>query len=156
MKKLINFMNILSENKKTYFNYEILEKFNAGLVLNGQEVKSSRLGRANLKGAFIVFKKSEAFLINASIPPYQPKNAPRNYDPSRARKVLLKKNELNYLLGKSRQKGLTIVPLKMYTNKKRIKLEIAVARGKKQFDKREKIKKREIERETGRILKENC
>lgn len=146
-------MNILSENKKVYFNYEILEKLSVGLVLSGQEVKSSRLGRANLKGAFIAFKTSEAFLINASIPPYQPKNAPKEYDLTRARKILLKKSELNHLLGKSQQKGLTIVPLKMYTNKARIKLEIAVVRGKKQFDKRESVKKRELDREIKRTIK---
>ncbi len=146
-------MNILSENKKVHYNYEILEKFETGLVLNGQEVKSSKLGKAGLTGAFIVFKSDEAFLINASIPPYQPKNAPKDYDPARARKVLLKRDELNYLLGKSRQKGLTIVPLKMYTNKARIKLEIAVVRGKKQFDKRESIKKRELDREIKRTIK---
>lgn len=148
-----SFMNILVENKKAYHNYEILEKFEAGVVLNGQEVKSSKLGKANLIGAFIVFKGNEAFLINASIPPYQPKNAPADYNPARTRKILLKKSEINYLIGKSKQRGLTIVPLKMYTNKAKIKIEIAVVRGKKQFDKREIIKKRELEREIKRTIK---
>lgn len=147
-------MKILAENKKAKFDYQILEKFEAGLILNGQEVKSIKSGKSSLKSSFIFFKKTEPYLINASVPPYQPKNSPKDYDPTRARKVLLKKKEIDYLLGKSQQKGLTIIPLKLYTTRGKIKVEIAVGKGKHRADKRETIKKRETEREIQRDLKE--
>jgi SsrA-binding protein len=146
-------MKILAENKRARFDYQILETFEAGIVLTGQEVKSIRGGKASLKGSFVVFKGNEPYLINANIPAYQPKNAPPDYDPERARKLLLKKREVSYLLGKSKQKGLTLIPLKLYTKAGKIKLELGVARGKKKIDKREEIKKREIEREIKRELK---
>ena len=147
-------MKILAENRKAKFDYQILERLEAGLILNGQEVKSIKSGKASLKSSFIVFKKTEPYLINTDILPYQPKNAPKDYDSTRARKVLLKKKEINYLLGKSQQKGLTIVPLKLYTTRGKIKVEIAVGKGKHKADKRETIKKRETEREIQRDLKE--
>jgi len=134
-------------NKKAYFNYEILETFQAGIVLTGQEVKSIKNGRISLAGSYIILKEEEFFLIGANVPPYQPKNAPRDYDPKRFRKLLLKKSEIKYLIGKSRQMGLTLIPLKVYTKQQKIKLEFGLAKGKKKVDKREKIKKREIERE---------
>ncbi|PIR89720.1 SsrA-binding protein [bacterium (Candidatus Gribaldobacteria) CG_4_10_14_0_2_um_filter_33_15] len=134
-------------NKKAYFNYEILETFQAGIVLIGQEVKSIKNGRISLAGSYIILKEEEFFLIGANVPPYQPKNAPRDYDPKRFRKLLLKKSEIKYLIGKSRQMGLTLIPLKVYTKQQKIKLEFGLAKGKKKVDKREKIKKREIERE---------
>lgn len=146
-------MKTLAENKKALFDYEILEKFEAGIALLGQEVKSIRLGRINLRGSYVVLKHSKAgknpevFLIGASIPPYQPKNAPSDYDQQRSRKLLLTKKEINYLIGKSSQKGLTMIPLKVYTKKDKIKVGFAIGRGKKKFDKRKTIKKREIERE---------
>jgi len=108
-------MKVLAENKRARFDYQILETFEAGIVLNGQEVKAAKEGKASLKGAFLVFKGEEPYLINANIPPYQPKNAPPDYDPERARKVLLKKREIKYLLGKSKEKGLTLIPLRLYT-----------------------------------------
>jgi SsrA-binding protein len=99
-------------------------------------------------------KGEEVFWVGTHIPPYQPKNAPPDYNPERSRKLLLKKSEIKYLIGKSKQRGLTLIPLKLYTTKSgRIKLEFAIARGKKKFDKREKIKKREIERKIERVLK---
>ena len=134
-------------NKKAYFNYEILETFQAGIVLIGQEVKSIKNGRISLAGSYVILKGEEIFLIGANVPPYQPKNAPRDYDPKRFRKLLLKKSEIKYLIGKSRQMGLTLIPLKVYTKQQKIKLEFGLAKGKKKVDKREKIKKREIERE---------
>ena len=134
-------------NKKAYFNYEILETFQAGIVLIGQEVKSIKNGRISLAGSYIILKEEEFFLIGANVPPYQPKNAPRDYDPKRFRKLLLKKSEIKYLIGKSRQMGLTLIPLKVYTKQQKIKLEFGLAKGKKKVDKREKIKKGEIERE---------
>ena len=145
---------IFAENKKAYFDYEILEKFEAGIVLIGQEVKSIRMNRLNLTGSYVVLdKNSEVFLVGANIPPYQPKNMPGNYDPQHSRKLLLKKKEIQYLIGKSRQSGLTLIPLKVYTNDGKIKLEFGIAKGKKQFDKREKIKKRELDKEIQRELK---
>lgn len=139
-------MAVISENKKAYYNYEILEKFEAGLVLIGQEVKSIRSGRINLAGSYVTLKDNEAFLVGCNIPPYQPKNTPSDYNQGRSRKLLLKKAEIKYLTGKSKQKGLTLVPLKVYTKKGKIKLEFGVAKGKKKADKRESIKKREADR----------
>ena len=147
-------MATLVENKKAFFNYTILEKFEAGVSLIGQEVKSLKTRGVNLAGNYIILKNEEAFWVGAHIHPYQPKNAPPDYNPERWRKLLLKKSEIKYLIGKSKQKGLTLVPLKLYTTRSgKIKLEFALVRGKKKFDKREQIKKREIERKIERILK---
>ena len=146
-------MRTLSENKKAYYNYQILEKLEAGISLIGQEVKSIKSGRINLAGSYVVLKDSEVFLIGANIPPYQPKNIPPDYNPERSRKLLLKKSEIKYLIGKVRQKGLTLIPLRMYTKRGKIKLEFGIAKGKKKADKREVIKKRETEREMKRELK---
>jgi SsrA-binding protein len=134
------------KNKKAYYNYEILEKFQAGLVLNGQEVKSLRTRGISLSGTYIEIKKGEAFWVNAVIPPYQPLNTDKNYNPRRERKLLLNKKEINYLAQKAKERGLTLVPLSVYTGTYKIKLEFGLARGKKKFDKRESIKKREVER----------
>ncbi len=146
-------MKILSENKKAYFNYQILEKFEAGINLIGQEVKAIKTRGVNLLGSYVVVKNEEAFWIGANIPPYQPKNAPSDYNIERSRKLLLKKREIKYLIGKSRQKGLTLIPLRVYTKNGKIKLEFGMAKGKKKFDKREVIKKRETEKEIERALK---
>ncbi len=146
-------MKTIIENKKALFNYEVLEKFKAGIVLTGQEVKSIKTGRVNLRGSFVVLRQEEVFLIGVSVPPYQPKNAPRDYNPQRSRKLLLQKAEIKKMIGKAQQKGLTMIPLKLYTEKGKIKLEFAIVRGKKKTDKREKIKKREVEREIERALK---
>jgi SsrA-binding protein len=140
-------VKIFSENKKAYFDYQILEKYEAGLVLIGQEVKSIRAGRINIKGSYVVFKGQEPYLLGANIPPYQPKNAPQDYNPEKSRKILLNKKEINYLLGKSKEKGLTLIPLKIYGKNAKIKLEFGLAKGKKKYDKRETIRKREIKRE---------
>jgi len=146
-------MKTISENKKAGFKYQILEKFQAGIVLTGQEVKSIKMGRINLAGSFVVLRAGEVFLIGANVPPYQPKNAPKNYNPKRDRKLLLKKTEINKIIGKAHQKGLTMVPLLVYTIKSKIKLEFAIVRGKKKADKREKIRKRKAAREIERALK---
>ena len=145
-------MSVLAENKKAYFNYEILEKFEAGIALIGQEVKSLKTRGVNLAGSYVIIKGEEAFWIGANIHPYQPKNTPSDYNPERSRKLLLKKSEIQYLIGKSRQRNLTLIPLKVYTRKGKIKLEFGVGRGKKKFDKRESIKKRDAEREIRREL----
>ncbi len=144
----------LAKNKKAYFDYEILETFDAGLVLLGQEVKSIRNKHIALKGSYVVLKGKELFLLGATVPPYQPKNAPKDYDPERNRKLLLKKSEINYLIGKSKQKGLTLIPLRVYTKSGKIKLEFGLAKGKKKYNKREIIKKRDFQREKQRIMKE--
>jgi len=146
-------MKVLSENKKAYFNYIILEKIEAGLALIGQEVKSIKTGRINLAGSYVSLNNNELFLVGAHIPPYQPKNSPPDYLPERPRKLLLKKSEIKYLIGKTKEKGLTLVPLKVYTKKAKIKLEFGVAKGKKKADKRETIKKRTLSKEIERELK---
>lgn len=146
-------MKTLSENKKAYFNYLILEKFEAGISLIGQEVKSIKGGRINLAGSYVVLRGKEVYLVGASVPPYQPKNAPADYNPERSRKLLLKKSEIKHLIGKVKEKGLTLVPLRVYTKRGKIKLEFGIAKGKKKADKRELIKKREAERDIKRELK---
>jgi len=146
-------MNIITKNKKAFFNYEVLEKFQAGIVLTGQEVKSIKLGRINLQGSFVVLKGEGVYMIGANVPPYQPKNLRIEYNPSQSRKLLLTKHEISQLIGKSQQQGLTMVPLVVYTNKGKIKIEFAIVKGKKKFDKREKIKNRETDREIRRTLK---
>lgn len=145
-------MKYLAENRKARFDYEILETYEAGIVLIGQEVKSIKASRANLTGSYVLIKPNGAVLINAEIPPFQPKNAPNDYNPSRTRQLLLHKDELKYLLGKTKE-GLTIVPLSIYNKGRRIKLTISLARHKKKQDKRETIKRRETEREIRRTLK---
>jgi len=146
-------MKILAKNKKAYFNYEILENFEAGISLIGQEVKSIKTRGVSLAGSYVVLKNEEVFWIGLKIPPYQPKNAPKDYNPARTRKLLLKKSEIKYLIGKSKQKGLTLIPLRLYTKNGKIKLEFGIAKGKKKADKRELIKKRETERQIKRELK---
>lgn len=140
-------------NPKAFFNYEILEKFRAGLKLLGLEVKSVQNNRYSLQGAYVSMRGGEAWLINADIAPYQPKNIRFVYDPLRPRKLLLTRKELKYLLGKSQLKGLTIVPLRVYNTRGQIKLEIALAKGKGKADKREVLKKRTAEREARQTLR---
>lgn len=146
-------MSILLENKKAYFDYEILEKFEAGLALVGWEVKSLKNKRGSLAGSRVIIRGNEAFVVGLDIPAYQPSNMPAGAELQRTIKLLLTKKEINYLAGKSEQKGLTIVPLKVYTKGRRIKVEIALVRGKKKFEKREKIKKRETKKNIERAIK---
>jgi SsrA-binding protein len=146
-------MRVLGENKKAYFNYEILEKFEAGISLLGQEVKSLKTRGANWAGSWIIIKDNEVFWVGCKIPPYQPKNIQKDYNPDRSRKLLLQKKEIKYLIGRIRQKGLALIPLKIYTKNGKIKIEFALVKSKKKADKRDLIKKREAEREIERILK---
>lgn len=148
-------MKILAENKKAKQNYEILETFEGGLSLKGFEVKAAKLGKMSLKNSFVKISKGEVFLSGAYISPYQPKNTPPDYNPERERKILIKKSEIKYLIGKSKEKGLTIIPLRIYTKRNLIKIEFALAKGRKRYNKKEIIKKREIEKEIKRALKRN-
>ena len=145
-------MSIYANNSKALFDYEILERFTAGIELLGMEVKSVRKGKMNLRGAFVALRNGEAYLLGADIPAYQPKNAPIDYDPLRPRRLLLSKAELWTLKDAETVKGLTIVPLSVYNKGRFLKLDIAIARGKKKFDKRQAIKKRDVERDLKRTL----
>lgn len=144
---------MLTQNKKAYFDYEILETFEAGIELFGFEVKSVKAGNAHLEGGRVIMRGGEAFLIGITIAPYQAKNTPANYEPDRTRKLLLHKKEISYLTGKEHQKGLTLVPISFYTKGPRVKLSFGVARGKKKFDKREDIKRKETKRKIERTIK---
>ena len=146
-------MLVLSENKKAYFNYEIIEKFEAGIELKGFEVKAAKDGRAQLLGAFATVKDGQMELTNLNITPFQPKNTPPDYDPTRPRRLLMNKKEIIYLIGKMKGDRLTLVPLKLYTKGPRVKVELGLARGKRTYEKREAIKKRESKREIARTLK---
>ena len=146
-------MPTLTTNPRARFDYSILETFEAGLVLFGHEAKGIKNNRMSLKGSYVTIKKGEAWLINAQISPYQPKNTPKEYDPTRSRKLLLHKREISSLIGKTKQKGLTLVPLRVYTKHDRVKLEFGLAQGKRKIDKREKIKKREFNRRAERALR---
>lgn len=143
----------LVKNQKALFNYEILDKFNAGIELLGFEVKSIRAGRGNLEGSYIVIRGGEAFLIGFDLPPYQQKNTPTDYDSKRNRRLLLNKKELKMLANSESEKGLTIAPIALYNSGRNIKLELAIAKGKKKFDKRQTIQDRESSREIHRELK---
>lgn len=145
-------MTTFADNKKALFDYEVLEKFSAGLELIGHEVKSVREGKMNLRGSFVVVRGGEVYLLEADIPPYQPKNTPDNYEQTRERKLLLEKAEIEELEKAEHTKGLTIVPLSVYNKGRFLKVDIAIARGKKQFDKRQAIKKRDTERDLKRSL----
>ncbi len=140
-------------NKKATFNYEILETFEAGVVLNGYEVKAIRAGKATLVGAYVILRDGEAYLKGATISYYQEANTPKEYDPERERKLLLSRKEITKLEKELNTAGLTIVPISWYSKKSKIKLEIALVRGKKKADKRETIKKRDTKRMIDRLLK---
>src|SRR3989344_1325057 len=146
-------MSNYAENRKARFNYEILEKFETGIELLGVEVKSVRGGQMSLEGSFAIIRGGEAYLINSNIPPYQAKNTPKDYDPLRNRKLLLMKKEITELAGSEKNKSLTIVPMVVYNKGSKIKVEIALVKGKKKYDKRESIKKRDTDREIRREYK---
>ena len=146
-------MSKFSENRKAYFNYEILEKITAGIELLGFEVKAIKAGQITLDGSYVVIRGGEAFLIGSAVTSLQPKNTPKDYDERRNRKLLLTKKELRYLSGKEKQNGLTIVALSVYNMGHKIKVELGLAKGKRSRDKRETIKKRESDREINRTLK---
>ncbi len=146
-------MSTLSENKKARFEYEVLEPYEAGLMLHGHEVKSARLGRMALAGAYVTISRGSLWLVGAQIQRYPQAGPLPDYDPQRTRKLLLHKREIQKLAGKMEQKGLTLVPLSVYTKGSKIKLSFGLARGRKQFEKKDKLKKRDIDREIRRSLK---
>lgn len=143
----------LAENRDAQRRYHILETFEAGIALTGHEVKSARLGTVSLKGAFVVFQGERPVLVNAHIGSFQPKNAPKAYDPRRSRALLLKRREIQRLLGKRAGEGLTLVPIRLYAQARRIKIEVGLARSKTKADQREVIKAREAQREIRCVLR---
>lgn len=146
-------MTQVAYNKTASFNHEITEKYAAGIVLTGHETKSAKQGRFDLTGARVLSRNDELWLTGASIPSFQPKNAPADYDPARSRKLLLKRDEMTYLAGKLNS-GLTLLPLRAYTERGFIKVEVGLGRSRKKHDKREVIRKRETERDLRRLKPE--
>lgn len=145
-------MKIITQNKKAFHEYFIEERVEAGIMLKGTEVKSLREGKANLLDSYMIVKGSEAFLLNCHISPYRHGNM-MNHDPARTRKLLLHKKEIARLQGKAIQKGYSLIPLKIYFKGSHAKVEIGLAKGKKQYEKRESLKKKEADREIERAMK---
>ena len=143
---------LISNNKKAYFDYFIEDKYEAGLVLHGTEVKSIRMGKCSIKEAYIQIQNGEVFINNMNITPYEKGNI-FNKDPLRPKKLLLHQSEINKLAGQIAQKGYTIVPLQVYLSKGRVKMEIGLGRGKKLYDKRDSIAKKDQKREAEKEFK---
>ncbi|MES2059769.1 MAG: SsrA-binding protein SmpB [Patescibacteria group bacterium] len=143
----------LVSNKKAHLNYEILEKFEAGIELLGFEVKAIKNNQGSLEAAHVGVRGGEAFLLNFDLPPYQAKNTPESYDRVRARKLLLTKKEIKYLADEGGKKGIATIPLSIFLKGIKIKVDLALARGKKKFDKRESLKKKDADREIRREMK---
>ena len=145
-------LKIISNNRKARFNYFFKEFFEAGIVLTGSEVKSMRDGKTNISESYALDDKGEIFLVNSHIPAYK-ESSYNNHDPKRNRKLLLNKREINKLIGKINREGFTLIPTKLYFKKGKAKIEIAVAKGKKHYDKREVKKKKEWDREKARYFR---
>ena len=140
------------KNKKALFNYEIIEKYESGIVLRGTEVKSLRERAVNMSDSYASFKKGELFIVNMHISQYHFGNI-NNHEPLRERKLLMKKIELKRLFGKVKEQGLTLIPISLYFSKGKVKVEIALAKGKKLHDKRETLKRKTLDREMERYIK---
>jgi len=140
----------IATNKRAYFDYEISETMEAGMELKGFEVKAVRNGRINLSGSYVLVRNGEAWLFNCDMAPYQPQNIPEGYEAKRTRRLLLKKAQIAELAEKTREKGLTLLPLKVYTKNRNLKLEIGLGRSRRKKDKRCILKKREAQREMDR------
>ncbi|MEK7309687.1 MAG: SsrA-binding protein SmpB [Planctomycetota bacterium] len=147
-------IKIVLKNKKAFFNYEIIEKFEAGLVLKGTEVKSIRDGKASINESFARPSRGELFIYQMDISHYKYSRM-EGYDPKRPKKLLLKKGEINRLIGKIKEKGLTLIPLSLYFKNGFAKIELGLARGKKLYDKRESLRKKDTEKEIRRAIKRN-
>lgn len=145
-------MKIYAKNKKAFFDYEILDTFEAGIQLKGTEVKSVKDSRISLKESFVKILGTEIFLVNAHVPEYEQGNR-NNHEPTRSRKLLMHRKQIDRLIGKIKEAGLTLVPLKVYQKERLVKIEIALAKGKKSHDKRQSIKERDLKREMGREIK---
>lgn len=145
--------NSIAVNKKAYHDYFIEQRFEAGMVLEGWEVKSMRAGRVQLKDSYVVMTKGEAWLLNSHISPLNTVSTHINPSPERSRKLLLHKRELNVLIGAVQRQGYTLIPLALYWKHNRAKLEFGLAKGKKEYDKRESEKKRDWQREKQRVMK---
>jgi len=143
---------VFATNKKAFHDYFILEKIEAGIVLLGTEVKAIREGKLNLKDSYAMVQGGEAFLFNCHISPYSHGNR-ENHDPTRTRKLLLHQKEIRKLIGKTQEKGLTVVPLRVYLKRGKVKIELGIARGKKQIDKRETVRRKEADREAAAAMK---
>lgn len=143
----------LVQNKKVHFNYEIIERYEVGIELFGSEVKALRASRGSLDGSHVTVRGGEAYLVGATIQPYQSGNVTKDYDATRNRRLLLTKSEIAELGAQELKRGLTIVPISVYNERHKLKVEIAIVRGKKTHDKRETIKKREAERDVMRDIK---
>ena len=148
-------MEALTENRKARFDYTILETVEAGIALTGSEVKSAKAGHMNIVGSFVVPRGNELGLLHANIPPYQASNAPAGYDATRSRRLLLQRKEIAALTGKMKERGLTLLPLRVYLKGNLVKVELGLGRGKRGPDKREAIKQRETKREIGRALRKS-
>ena len=146
-------MKEVTVNRQAFHNYEIIEKFEAGIVLTGTEIKSARDGHVNLKDSYGIVKSGEIWLLNCHISPYSHGNY-ANHDPLRTRKLLLNRSEINRLIGRTTERGLTLVPLRMYFKEGRLKCELALAKGRKVHDKREVARKKAIDKETKQALSE--
>lgn len=144
---------VVAENRKARHDYEIEENYEAGIALTGTEIKSVRAGRLNLRGSYARIVNDEVFLYDMHISPYEQSGKYFNHDPMRPRKLLLHRREISRLTGLVRQKGLTLVPLRIYFKGRRAKVDLGVARGKKQYDRREDIAKREAQRDIARAMK---
>ena len=145
-------LKIISNNRKARYNYFLEEFFEAGIVLKGSEVKSLRDGKANISESYAIDNKGELFLVNSHIPSYK-ESSYNNHDPKRNRKLLFNRREINKLMGRINREGLTLIPTKLYFKKGKAKIEIAVAKGKKQYDKRHSKKRRDWERERARFFR---
>ena len=145
-------MKIIQKNKKAFFDYRIKETFEAGIALLGHEVKSVKGGNISLKGSFVTVNQGEVWLLNASISLYEHAKD-KNYDPHRTRKLLLHRKEIERLIGKVQEKGITLIPLKIYLKKGRVKVEVGLGEGKKKYDKRQVIKEREDKRKMERAVR---
>lgn len=147
-------MKVVAQNKKAFFDYEILDRMEAGIVLRGDEVKSLRAGNASLIGSFATVHDGQLFLLNCNITPYSQAFQPKKDDATRSRKLLLNRREINRLIGDISRKGITIIPLKIYFNDRNlVKVELGLAKHKKAANKKESIKERDIKRETSRELR---
>ena len=147
-------MSLIAKNKFAYFDYHILKEYEAGIILTGPEVKSVKLGQINLKGSYVSLRNNEPWLINAHVSPYKMAiGAQKKYEPTHDRKLLLRASEIKSLIGQSKSQGLTLIPLSVYTVRRLVKIRLGLGRGKKKYDKRDSIKKREVDRRLQRAMR---